>query len=343
MKFSINIPAYNSAKYIEETFASILSQTYQDFEVVVVDDGSTDETPEILDRWAEKDGRWKVFHQSNQGQMRARCNAVKENKGDYALFVDGDDLLEKDALATLLDKITRYGRPDMLIFKYSTFDGRCKALSPSMWENDAAYNGSKTSDLLSKACYTNAFNSLWTKAIKLPLPSVPETLLDRCAEMRMGEDAIQSIFYMRNAKSIVLLESSLYVYRLSDSSVTNSVSKEKTARDIASIKLMLDYKKETLEKTGSFNEERFNELRLYYLKAYTYIAAIAAPDDRECRIALYKICKENFLSLPLASNDRLSSLYCSEKYKAIDRRQMMHLKASRIKRWLKGLVSKKAS
>lgn len=341
MKFSINIPAYNSEKYIEETFASILAQTHQDFEVIVVDDGSIDRTMEILNKWAIKDGRWKVFHQENQGQMAARSNAIKEDTGDYALFVDGDDLLEENALAVLSDKLTRYGCPDMAIFKYSSLHGKCKELDPASWDEDRICDGEDLLNLLSDACFSNSFNSLWAKTIKRPIPPLPEELLSKCASMRNGEDAVQSLFYMEEAKSIVLLSDLLYVYRQSDSSVTNTVNRDKTVGDIASIKLMLDYKKEVLQRNGAFDERRFQGLQHYYLVTYTYIAAICSPNDREDRFKLYGMCERNFLTKPSLLRDRLSKLYIKGKYTSIDRIQTMHMKAARAKRGLKRLFTKR--
>lgn len=337
MKFSINIPAYNSEKYIEETFASILAQTHQDFEVVVMDDGSLDRTMEILDAWAKKDKRWKVFHQTNQGQMAARSNALIEDTGDYSLFVDADDLLEENALAVLSDKIIRYGYPDMVIFKYSSLHGKRKTDNPAPWDVDRVCEGEELLKLVADACFSNAFNSLCTKAIKRPLRPLSGDLLSRCASMRVGEDAVQSIFYMKGAKSIVLLNDSLYAYRYSETSVTNTVNVDKTARDIASTKLMLDYKKEVLERTGAFDERRFQTLERFYLKAYTYLVAISSPKDREFRYKLYELCQHNFMEKPALLNDKLSRLYSCGNYASIDRLQIMHMRASHAKRGLKNL------
>lgn len=99
---SVVIPCYNVERYIDECLQSVLSQVGDfTFEVVAVDDGSTDKTGEILDKYAEDDRRVRVFHQINQGLSGARNSGLEEVRGNYICFLDSDDLLETNALQTL--------------------------------------------------------------------------------------------------------------------------------------------------------------------------------------------------------------------------------------------------
>ena len=85
---SIIVPVYNTEKYLQRCINSILNQTFSDFELILVDDGSTDSSGAICDEYAEKDSRIRVFHQSNQGQAAARNHAVSDAHGRYVCFID---------------------------------------------------------------------------------------------------------------------------------------------------------------------------------------------------------------------------------------------------------------
>ena len=95
---SIIVPCYNDAPYLERCIASLCGQTYSEWEVLLVDDGSTDGSEGIADRMAMADKRIRVFHQSNRGQSAARNLALRHAKGDYIAMVDADDWIEADFL-----------------------------------------------------------------------------------------------------------------------------------------------------------------------------------------------------------------------------------------------------
>lgn len=101
---SIIIPAYNAAAYLQRAVASALAQTFANIEVVVVDDGSTDETPSLADQLASQDQRIRVVHQSNRGLAEARRTGVNAASGDYVCHLDADDELTPDAVDFLLGK-----------------------------------------------------------------------------------------------------------------------------------------------------------------------------------------------------------------------------------------------
>ena len=91
---SVIVPAYNIAPYVERCVNSILNQTYKNVEVMLIDDGSTDDTPAIADRLAEQDNRVRVFHIENKGVSNARNTALNNLTGEYISIIDGDDWVE---------------------------------------------------------------------------------------------------------------------------------------------------------------------------------------------------------------------------------------------------------
>lgn len=101
---SIIVPIYNVAIYLDRCIVSILNQDYRNIEVILVDDGATDNSPAICDGWAHKDNRVRVLHKKNGGLSDARNAGIRESLGDYIAFVDGDDFIEPDMISYLLSE-----------------------------------------------------------------------------------------------------------------------------------------------------------------------------------------------------------------------------------------------
>jgi len=102
--FSLVVPVYNLEEYVEKCLRSVLNQSYNNYEVIVTNDGSSDRSGEIIDKIASEDKRIIVIHQENTGVSSARNNGLENAKGDYIVFLDGDDWIEKDCLAKLAAK-----------------------------------------------------------------------------------------------------------------------------------------------------------------------------------------------------------------------------------------------
>ncbi len=105
---SIIIPVYNVEKYLRECLDSILNQTYQDFEVICIDDGSTDKSLEILEEYAKKDSRFSILKQNHKGAGSARNKGIETAQGKYVQFLDSDDYFEPDMLEKLLNTAEKY-------------------------------------------------------------------------------------------------------------------------------------------------------------------------------------------------------------------------------------------
>ena len=114
-KVSVIIPVYNTAPYLHEALSSITRQTLQELEIIIVNDGSTDGSGEIIREVAETDGRIKVFEQENQGQSVARNVGLEQATGEYIYFMDSDDLLSLNALEICYDYCRRL-RLDFVFF-----------------------------------------------------------------------------------------------------------------------------------------------------------------------------------------------------------------------------------
>ena len=118
MKFSVIIPVFNSEKYIYKCLESVINQNLKDFECIIVDDGSSDNSGSICDEISKLDERLQVIHQKNKGVSAARNAALQCAKGEYICFVDSDDWISRDMLSVLNNIIERE-TPDIIIFGYS--------------------------------------------------------------------------------------------------------------------------------------------------------------------------------------------------------------------------------
>ena len=105
---SVVVPAYNIENYIERCIKSILNQTYSNIEVIIVDDGSTDNTGSIIDKYALKDHRVIPLHKENGGVSSARMEGIDRAKGEWIGFVDGDDVIEENMYEVLLNNAIEY-------------------------------------------------------------------------------------------------------------------------------------------------------------------------------------------------------------------------------------------
>ena len=119
-KVSVILPVFNSEKFIAKAIESVLKQSFKDFELIIVDDGSTDSSPDIINSF--EDDRIKIITQSNQGPGAARNNALEIAEGDYVMYLDSDDWFCPDALETAFSEASRFDT-DLTFFKMINFDG----------------------------------------------------------------------------------------------------------------------------------------------------------------------------------------------------------------------------
>jgi len=113
-KISIIIPVYKVEEYLADCLKSVLKQTFQDYEVILIDDGSPDCCPQLCDEWAEKNSRISVLHRENGGLSAARNTGVKAARGDYLYFLDSDDELTPDALEVMYKQVEAHPKVDLV-------------------------------------------------------------------------------------------------------------------------------------------------------------------------------------------------------------------------------------
>ena len=129
---SVIIPAYNAEQYIERCLESVVKQTYKNLEIIVVDDGSTDNTGDICEQYAKRDKRILVIHQQNKGLTRSRKVGITLSKGEYIGFVDSDDWIDEDMYEYLYQNMLKFDAQVVTSGRYLEFNGRSTKIPDSV-------------------------------------------------------------------------------------------------------------------------------------------------------------------------------------------------------------------
>lgn len=217
MKYSFVLPIYNVEAYLEDCVSSILAQTYTDYEIILVDDGSKDSSPMICDRLAEQDTRIKVVHKKNGGLSDARNAGTAVATGTYIIFLDSDDFL---LTREFLDKVNEKAEkcPDLIFYKYQKYYHATKTYEDCKYSYKTAIEKKTYPERVDALVKADAFYGMaWIKTIK-------KSLLDnyniRFEVGLLGEDMEWNYHLMVHANSIELIDESFIAYRQREGSIT---------------------------------------------------------------------------------------------------------------------------
>lgn len=218
MRFSVVVPVYNGERYLSECLESVARQTCGDYELVVVDDGSTDGSGAIADKYAAGHGGIRVLHGENQGPLLARRRGLSRCRGEYVIFLDSDDTLRDDALETISRCIDDTGA-DIVSFRFS----RRKDFSTKddLGFLPEGFYGGDDYRLFQRAVCAGLSNSLWGKAIRLCRIDVGAAY-GAHARLMLAEDLLQLLPIADAAGSFARMEDALYFYRPNESGSTAS-------------------------------------------------------------------------------------------------------------------------
>lgn len=228
VKISVIIPAYQVESYLRECVDSVLSQTYQDYEVILVDDGSTDGTAAICDAYARADNRVTVIHQKNGGLSDARNTGINSAAGDYVLFLDSDDFYSCcDALSMLAERAQITGA-DVIQFSYEKYDEESGSREPYLKTNDSMPTVLSSAQQLE---YLFAHGLYIASACN---KMIRRSLLDEHLRFKKGiysEDIDWCARLLVCAQSFDYLAEQLYSYRQHSSSIRHTIN-DKKCRDL---------------------------------------------------------------------------------------------------------------
>ena len=215
--FSVIVPVYNVECYLRQCIDSILAQTYLDFEIILVDDGSQDSSGAICDEYAEGDSRIMVIHKKNQGQISARRVGLSNSSGQFVCFIDSDDEVCRDLLKKAADVIAMFSS-DVITFKWKKIDNDGKLLGE---ESSIFPEGEIDKEMyFRKILSSTSLNSLCKKICRRSLFDLDADYSDYYT-IRNGEDLLQSLPVVYRANKFYYLDEALYLYRMIPQSITH--------------------------------------------------------------------------------------------------------------------------
>lgn len=263
-KISIVVPVYNSARYLRECLDSICSQTFNDWEIVAIDDGGSDESPAILDKYACRDERIRVIHKQNGGVSEARNDGLAAAKGDYVLFVDSDDWIDKGSLQVYWDEACRSGA-DVVITDHWTWKENGSEIEHRFFARDfvtseklgiqdmqrmVLYRG--YSPYPSSSC-SYMFSALWSKLIRRQL--LVENGIQFSKALKLYEDGLFALQVFQFSKTVCYKQVPTYHYRVLNNSLCH-INEQRLVTDSSNIlkevKAFLDRNDAAIALDGAF-------------------------------------------------------------------------------------------
>lgn len=220
---SIIMPAYNSENYISEAIDSVLTQSYRDWELIIVNDGSTDRTSEIIDEYAERDPRIKVFHRKNSGVSAARNFALQNICGGYVTFIDSDDIYHTERLKIMFEIFEQNPKCDAVFADFKEFKGDI-SINDTISSIKTEFIGE---DILKNVISDTKKHFVCNAMIKADIAKK-----EKFAPLRFAED----FCYFRDCavcfKQIAVLDEVLYFYRRdNENAMTGNFFAEKYVPD----------------------------------------------------------------------------------------------------------------
>ena len=277
-QISIIIPIYNVERYLRQCIDSILAQTFTNFELLLIDDGSPDGCPAICDEYAEKDARIRVFHKPNGGVTSARNKGLDNAKGNWIIYIDGDDWIEPTYVEELYNAAIN-NEADIAIcgFRFVYEDGSSVIEHPTIWDDNK------------QASLNRYIASIWTTACG----SIQKTSLYKDngvqspKHITFCEDFHLIVRLCYFAKKVVSIDRPLYNYRQQPSSIMHTLNEKKRAESLAAYIEIIDFfrkhgETETYKKVMAwrtihashymtYDPLRFEDFKNYYPDKKDYI------------------------------------------------------------------------
>lgn len=298
---TVVVPVYNVEKYLDRCIDSIVNQTYKNLEIILVDDGSPDNCPQLCDNWAEKDSRVKVIHKQNAGAGMARNTGIDNSNGSYILFVDSDDYIDLQTIEECILSITRTKSDVVMFGRYTVYsDGKTKE-TPVITDKYYFSDSQVCDDILpglfihERGIGISSCNKMFNlKIIK------DNNIKYKSERDVLSEDAIFHLELFRYVKSVSVIPKGFYYYFQNENSFSRTYKKDLQERNNKFLKQCIQI---------CDNYERNNRLRNYVCARY-HIYALAGmkqivnsdlPDSSK-KEEVYKIFKDKTLNETLSSD-----------------------------------------
>ena len=291
--FSIIIPVYNVKEYLEKCLESVLSQSFRDFECILIDDGSKDGSSELCDKLAAQDSRIHVVHKENEGVAIARNTGIRMAAGDFLMFLDSDDTLSAGLLENCAQKLKQTDS-DILVFGYRRVAADGISIMESISKEDT------TKDFMLDKDYDLAF-LLWNKVYEKKL--FEEIDLERLRGITFSEDSILAIDLLAKTEKICFLPVIGYNYLCRENSATQGMTERHNLDELKSTKIIASI----LDTTENKNP------RILSVKKFNAKFFLINPDKKFSLKQFFSNCKEWRATFPEVNNLDYSSHFVRTK------------------------------
>ncbi len=266
MRFSVIVPVYNSVPFLMRSVESVVKQTFTDWELILVDDGSTDGSGEVIRRLAEQEPRIRWFHQENRGQFFARRRGIDNAEGEYLLFLDSDDAFTNDCLEKV-NMALRRQPADIVVFAGSVMEngqdtGRCIGKIASADNSDRI----SINWLKEKLISSHDLNSLCLKAFRRNMFKGDYSDYSAFKGTCCGEDKVQLLYPLTRAESVIYIPECLYRYYYRENSTMRKFAISTIPRMIADEMYSMLYR--YMQEWGLDGPEYQELVAVYYLRNY---------------------------------------------------------------------------
>ena len=225
---SIVIPIYNAEKKLSRCISSVLDQKYSNIEIILIDDGSKDNSLIIANEWKKKDSRIKVISKENGGVSSARNKGIANSKGDYIMFVDADDWVEPEFCAFFYDNFKN--NPDVQIISSAAYINKNdEEIENPFWNGEKKYfTGKEKEEMELQAIFKEAasyvprfatFGTTWAKAYDVEWLRKQNIIYE--PELRRGQDTVFNLHAFETAEKVLYVKRFLYHYRMNSGSTVN--------------------------------------------------------------------------------------------------------------------------
>lgn len=240
---SIIVPVYNVEKYLEQCVDSLLNQTYQKIEILLIDDGSTDSSGKVCDDFARKYSIITAYHKKNSGLGLTRNYGLDRLNGDYVTFVDSDDYLEKDAIEKLVAGLDN-NQNDTVIGGFTKVTDSGKVLYTESYTEEIINQGKVYSNLFIRMLGSSPSKhdflkpSVWNTLYSVTI--IRDHKLYFVSERELiSEDFVWNSDYYQYSQNVKIITSASYYYRCNPNSLTQTYKKDRFARSITFYKYMI--------------------------------------------------------------------------------------------------------
>ena len=279
---SIIIPVYNAEKWLHRCVDSVLCQTYYDFEIILVDDGSIDGSAKICDEYAKKDRRIKVVHKKNEGVSSARQIGIENVHGDYVIHIDADDYIENDMLEKMYEVATQHNSDVVICDYYEVYQRERKYIEQKP-------SGFNIDDLTIDLLKGKLMGSLWNKLFNVKCYNN----ISFPYEMTYEEDLRACILILQNVKKISYVNDALYNYVRDENGL--SLSKKYTWSSYNSEQILF----QSIRNIVQENSDLLNAYRYRYTLS-AYLVFVNRVVSRKEYLQKYKNDRKLFISCDIS-------------------------------------------